>query len=235
MNVTPPQIPVQPTPLAYPLQNLVGALVGPRKAKIVALGSSTMAGEGGIVAYPYRLEAALRDALKDKYKGATIDVLNRGVGGEEAPKELKRMGRDVIAEEPHLVIWQIGTNSVWQGAADNPPSQTETIAALRKGIDRLHAAGKIDIILMDLQYVPALLTPATSRAAVAMVRAIEQVARKKKVNLFRRFALMKAWHELEHVSFDTMVDPTDQYRLHDSDWTTQRLAGALSKVIVDKI
>jgi lysophospholipase L1-like esterase len=231
VNVTPPQIPVQPAPLKYPLQNLADALIGPNRTKIVALGSSTTAGEGGIVAYPYRLEAALRD----KYKNPTIDVLNRGIGGEEAPKELDRMDRDVTAEKPHLVIWQIGTNSVWQGAADSPPSQQKTIAALRQGIDQLRAAGKVDIVLMDLQFVPALLTPATAKATGAMVRAIEQVARDKKVNLFQRFKLMKAWHELERISFDRMVDPTDEYRLHDSDWATQQLTVALSKVIVDAV
>ena len=37
--------------------------------------------------------------LRDKYANQRIDVINRGVGGEEAPKELDRMNRDVIAEK----------------------------------------------------------------------------------------------------------------------------------------
>ena len=163
-----------------------------------------------------------------------IDVINRGIGGEEAPKEFLRMGRDVIAENPHLVIWQIGTNSVWQSAKDNPPSRQKTIAGLRRGVKKLRDAGKIDVILMDPQYVPALLTPATRQATEAMVVAIAQIARDMNVNLFRRFELMKAWHELEQASFDTMVDPTDPARLHDSDWATQKLAWALGNAILDK-
>jgi hypothetical protein len=239
MNSSPPQIPVQPSPLKAGLPNLAREMGGTEAVKIVTLGSSTMEGEGGIVAFPYRLEAALRKAYQDRHPNQRrmIDVLNRGIGGEEAPKEFDRIEVDVIAEEPCLVIWQLGTNSVWQDPKSTPPppSQKETIDALRNGVDRLLREGKIDIILMDLQYVPAVLTPATCKAATDMVLAIAEVASDKKVNLFQRFELMKAWHELEDISFDTMVDPTDPNRLHDSDWATQRLVGALNQIIWDVI
>jgi hypothetical protein len=236
MNSSPKQIPVQPAPLEPGLANLARAMRGTKAVKIVTLGSSTMEGEGHIVAFPYRLEAALRQTYLDKHSNQRrmIDVINRGIGGEEAPSEFERMEGDVIAENPHLVIWQLGTNSVWQDPDNKPlppPPRDETIAALRKGIDRLYENGDIDVILMDLQYVPAVLTPATCKAANDMVSAIAEVAFEKKVNLFRRFELMKAWHELEGTSFDTMVDPTDPDRLHDSDWATQRLVGALNQII----
>lgn len=111
MNSSAPEIPVQPIPFEYDLPNLARAIGASGIVKIVALGSSSTAGEGGITAYPLRLEAFLRE----EYANQRIEVLNRGVGGEEAPKELERMDRDVIAEKPNLVIWQIGTNAVWQG------------------------------------------------------------------------------------------------------------------------
>jgi hypothetical protein len=228
MNSSPPQIPVQAIPFEYGLPNLAQAIEASDTVKIVALGSSTTAGEGGIVAYPYRLETLLRD----KYMSPRINVINRGVGGEEAPKELERMNRDVIAERPSLVIWQMGTNAVWQSKEDNPPSHDETIAALREGIDYLRREVATDIILMDSQYVPAMLTDATKRATDEMVSAIADVSREKKVNLFRRFELMKGWHEVEKVSFDRIVDPRDDKRLHDSDWTTQRLSEALGNLIL---
>jgi GDSL-like Lipase/Acylhydrolase family len=236
MNSSAPEIPVQPDPLEYGLPNLATAIAGTDAVKIVALGSSTTEGEGGIVAFPYRLEAELRQTYQDRHPNQRrmIDVINRGIGGEEAPMEFKRMDRDVIAEKPCLVIWQIGTNAVWQKDADTPSAE-ETIRALREGVDRLLQSGKIDIILMDLQYAPAMLTPELSDATDAMVSAIAEVASDKKVNLFRRFKLMKAWHELEHVSFDTMVDPTDENRLHDSDWTTQKLVWILNKIMWDAI
>ncbi|WP_271600598.1 hypothetical protein [Bradyrhizobium sp. CCBAU 45384] len=49
--------------------------------------------------------------------------------------------------------------------------------------------------------------------------------------MFRRFAFMKALREIEGASFDNMVDSTDDSRLHDSDWVTQRLAWALKLAI----
>jgi lysophospholipase L1-like esterase len=220
MNSSPPKIPLQPIPFAYDLPNLAQAIEASGNVKIVALGSSTTAGEVGIVAYPYRLEVSLRE----KYANQRIDVINRGVGGEEAPMELARMNRDVIAEKPSVVIWQMGTNAVWQSKEDNPPSYDETIAALRDGIEYLRQEGAIDIILMDPQYVPAMLTDATKNATYRMVSAIADVSREKKVNLFRRFELMKGWHEVAQISFDQIVDPNDDKRLHDSDWATQRLS-----------
>jgi lysophospholipase L1-like esterase len=228
MNSSPPKIPLLPIPFAHDLPNLARAIEASGDVRIVALGSSTTAGEGGIVAYPYRLEAFLRD----KYANQRINVINRGVGGEEAPKELERMNRDVIAERPSLVIWQMGTNAVWQSKEDNPPSHDETIAALREGIDYLRHEGATDIVLMDPQYVPAMLTDATKKATDKMVSAIANVSREKKVSLFGRFELMKGWHEVEKVSFDRIVDPRDDKRLHDSDWTTQRLSEALGNLIL---
>jgi hypothetical protein len=238
MNNSPPQIPVKPAALARDLPKLRKALGEKGPVKIVALGSSTMEGEGGIVAFPYRLEAALRQEYWYRHgqkEKRMIDVLNRGLGGEEAPKERDRMQDDVIAENPQLVIWQIGTNSVWQEPKDNPPTLVQTIGALRDGIDQIRNMGSIDIILMDLQYVPAVLTPATRTAAQAMVAAIAEVACEKNVNLFRRFEFMRTLQELEGASFDTMVDPTDPFRLHDSDWATQRLASGLSQIIFDAV
>ncbi len=52
------------------------------------------------------------------------------------------------------------------------------------------------------------------------------------VNVFRRFAFMKGLYQVEQVSFDRMVDPTDDSRLHDSDWATERVAWAVKLAIV---
>jgi hypothetical protein len=85
---------------------------------------------------------------------------------------------------------------------------------------------------MDLQYVPALLTPAKRALANRMIAAIGEVAREACVNVFRRLDFMRGWHEVEKISFDRMVDPNDPTRLHDSDWTTIRLSQALKDQIV---
>jgi lysophospholipase L1-like esterase len=219
-----PAIPVQPAPFRHRLTNLESALSRGRPVKIVAIGSSTTAGEGGIPPYPGRLEAALRA----KY-GERISVLNKGIGGQEAPSELARLQTDVIDEAPALVIWQVGTNAVWNG-----DSLEVTAAAIRYGLQRLNQ-GPMDVILLDLQYVPAVITPNRIDAANMMVKLIAEAAANADppVNVFQRFAMMRDWHVVEQISFDRMLDPTDPARLHHSDWSTERLAYAVCKAIVD--
>jgi lysophospholipase L1-like esterase len=131
------------------------------QAKIVAIGSSTTAGEGSIKPYPERLPSF----LQAQYPNVVIAMVNKGVGSQEAPAELQRFGTDVIAENPDLVIWQVGTNAVWQSPdqVPSPPSFDETAQAIREGLVRLREETKADAILMDLQYVPAVLTPRRSR------------------------------------------------------------------------
>ena len=45
-----------------------------------------------------------------------IAVLNRGIGGQDAPEELARLQADVIAVRPQLVIWQVGANGAMRNA-----------------------------------------------------------------------------------------------------------------------
>jgi GDSL-like Lipase/Acylhydrolase family len=229
MDSDPSLIPVAPIPFEHGLAHFAQRLAA-GQAKIVAIGSSTTAGEGNITAYPGRLLSFLQDA----YPKANIAMVNKGIGGQEAPIELQRFDTDVVAEKPNLVIWQVGTNAVWQSPDQKPPppSFDETTSAIRDGLVRLRNRTQADVILMDLQYVPAVLTPAKKDKAFAMVKAISELAADAGVNVFRRFAFMKGLYEVEQVSFDRMVDPTDDSRLHDSDWATQRVAWAVKLAIV---
>ena len=229
MDSDPSRIPVAPIPFEHGLTHFAQSLAR-GQARIVAIGSSTTAGEGNIKAYPARLLCFLRD----EYPNSAITMANKGIGGQEAPIELQRFDTDVIAEKPDLVIWQVGTNAVWQSPdlTPPPPSFDATTGAIRDGLVRLRDETQADVILMDLQYVPAVLTPAKKDKAVAMVEAIGELARDAGVNVFRRFAFMKGLHEVEQVSFDRLVDPTDDSRLHDSDWATQRVACAVKCAIV---
>jgi lysophospholipase L1-like esterase len=202
----------------------------------VAIGSSSTAGEGGIAPYPCRLELSSRDPNNwppkggDQFKNRMIDVLNRGKGGDEAPGELGRFATNVIKEDPALVIWQVGTNAVWK--ACNLDAVAEAIDAGLKLLRR--SLPRTDIVLMDLQYAPAILSDNRFKEAERMVALIaEAVAANPPVNLFARFDLMRRWHEMEGRSFDCMIDPTDGDRLHQSDWSAQRLGQALCEVIVD--
>jgi hypothetical protein len=217
LDSDPSNIPVLPIPFEHGLTRFAQSLTRGRP-KIVAIGSSTTAGEGNIKAYPERLLSF----LQGEYPNPKITMVNQGIGGQEAPSELLRFDTDVIAEKPDLVIWQVGTNAVFD----------ETITAIRDGLIKLRDETQADVILMDLQYVPAVLTPDKKDRAVAMVEAISKLARDAGVNVFRRFAFMKGLHQVEQISFDRMVDPTDDNRLHDSAWATGRVAFGLKLAIV---
>src|SRR5215471_17486455 len=128
---------------------------------IVAVGSSSTFGVGAsssAAAYPARLEAL----LKERFPGASIKVLNRGINGEDAPEMLLRFNRDVIAAKPDLILWQVGTNAVLRN-----PRIAGQASLIRLGIERLKGTGA-DVILIDPQYAPAVLArPHVRRLRVA--------------------------------------------------------------------
>jgi len=222
-------IPAQPAPFRHPMIRLRERLAGSGTIKIVALGSSTTAGEGGIAPYPQRLETELRRRFKEQHQiDRHFDVLNRGIGGEEAPKEFKRMQQDVIDERPSVVIWQVGTNAAWDKTMD----LDKVAEAIRDGLTML-AETSADIILMDLQYVPGLLVPDKIERARTMVRLIEEAATNatRPVNVFKRFDFMQQWCEAEGISFDRIIDPTDPARLHHGDWSLFRVVWTLADLM----
>jgi hypothetical protein len=231
MDGDPSKIPVEPIPFEHGLVRFAQSLAR-GQVKIVAIGSSSTFGEPGIKPYPARLEGF----LQTEYPKAGITVINKGVGGQEAPVELLRFDRDVISEKPDLVIWQVGTNAVWQ-SPDNippPPSFLQTTKAIQDGLAKLRDdAPQADVVLMDLQYLPGVLTPAKRDKAIAMVEMISEIAREAGVNVFRRFAFMKGLLQVEQFPLDRMTSPTDdERRLHQSDWSTNRVAWAMKLAIV---
>jgi len=68
-------------------------------------------------------------------------------------------------------------------------------------------------------------------ASERMVSLISAAADEAKVNLFRRWALMRHWHVHNNVSLDRFFDPSDPDKLHQSDWSTLEVAKALCGAI----
>jgi hypothetical protein len=221
----PCDIPLDLVRFKHPLPNLAQGLKNGGKIRIVAIGSSSTAGEGGIPPYPCRLEMNLRD----RFANPRIDVVNRGKSGEEATDELNRFDIDVFGEAPVLVIWQVGANAVFHGA----PPLLDAAAAIGTGLVSLRGQ-PIDVVLMDLQYAPAMLQPATTNAAETMVSLIATEAEKAGVNVFRRFALMKHWRD-SNTLFNRLIDPTDNSQLHQSEWSSRCVAQALANAIAEAV
>lgn len=198
------------------LPHLAARIAQKEAVTIVAFGSSSTAGAGASspsFAYPARLEVE----LKTHFPGVPIRVLNRGIGGEDVKEMIERMDRDVAAAKPDLVIWQLGTNAILRDNGVDPEQPL-----ILDGLQRL-ASMNADVVLLDPQYAPKVLSDPD---AYPMVDLISDIAHQKHVNLFRRFALMRYWHETSGVPFDTFLS-ADQ--LHMNDWSyvcTARYLGA---------
>ena len=185
---------------------------------IVAVGSSSTQGVGATdpsLNYPSRLETA----LKQRLPGVAIRVINRGKGGEDAEEEFARLQRDVIAEHPDVVIWQVGTNAVLR--RDDLESDE---VLLRRGVALLKAGGA-DVVLMDLQYAPRILE---RRATAAMEQLIAEIAQHAGVGLFRRFAVMQYWRAAQPPDSPAMIGP-DGLHMTDAGYTC--LAIELAKAL----
>jgi acyl-CoA thioesterase I len=227
MTKTPMQCHMHPelTGFKYPLPHLMRSLKTRRRTRIVAIGSSSTAGEDKVVPFPPRLELLLRK----RYRDSMIDVLNRGLSGQEAPSELSRFESDVIGEEPVLVIWQVGTNAVFRKESFDLPQVAESILT---GLEWL-AGLPMDVVLMDLQYVPAMIEREPMdklKLSREMVELISAAAQKARVNVFRRFDLMEKWVRQDGIDMANLVREGD--RLHMSDWATACVTQTLSEAIL---
>jgi acyl-CoA thioesterase-1 len=177
--------PAEPAMDALHLPHLHTAIATRTEGLIVALGSSST--EGAMASdsahtYPAILQAALNKALPT----AQFAVINRGIGGQDAPEELARLDTDVIAVRPQLVIWQVGANGAMRHA---DPSEFHRM--VEEGVNHLVKAG-IDVVLMDNQRSPKVLAAVDH---IILEDSLRHVAEETGVNLFSRSRLMDAWSE----------------------------------------
>lgn len=206
--------------LDQPLRRVAQRIAARRPIKIVAIGSSSTSGAGAsssAASYPGRLEVE----LKTRFPQLDIQVLNRGVNGEEMPDMLARFDKAVLAEEPDLVVWQLGTNSVLR---DHSLDDAE--ALIHRGVARLKEKG-VDVVLMDPQFAPRFIAKADAERMVAL---ISMAAKMDNVGVFHRFMVMRHWSEVEHIPFETFLSPDG---LHLNDWSYGCVARLLAAAIGD--
>ena len=214
--------PAEFTRLDEPLFRVAYRLSRNEGLTILAFGSSSTAGYGASTAdktYPARLEVELRRLLP----GVPIRVINRGVGGEDVEEMLLRLQQDVIAEQPDLVLWQVGTNALLrlQGIDQEAP-------LIREGLRRLRVAGA-DTLLIDPQYAPKVLRDPDAKP---MVDLLASIANDAGAPLFRRFAIMQHWHEARKIPFETFLS-SDLF--HMNDWSYGCMAQNLASAIVQTV
>ncbi len=174
-------VPADDIAAAAPLPNFAAALKEAKRARILAIGSSSTSGVGATSSgktYPSQLEAILETALK----GVDIQIINRGVSGEVAEITAERIPSEVAVEKPNLVLWQLGTNDALTRVA---PEEFE--ATVRSTI-RWLKENKIDIVLVGLQYAPRLARDANSSAIRGV---LQRAAAAEGVLYVRRYDAMR--------------------------------------------
>jgi acyl-CoA thioesterase-1 len=214
-------VPQELTRLDYRLARTARRLETGGPLTIVAIGSSSTGGAGAsssAASYPSRLAVE----LKERFPARTIRVVNRGANGEDVSEMLARMQESVIAEDPDLVLWQVGTNSL---LLDRP--LTPAGALIRKGLRTLKAAGGIDVVLIDPQFAPKVLAKADIGTLMSLY---DTVTKQETVGVFHRFAVMRYWHEVAGIPFETFLSP-DQ--LHMNDWSYACVAKLLATAIAE--
>ena len=171
--------------LGSPLEIARKSIAERKQLRIVALGSSSTSGYGvsnPAYAYPAQLKMGLDKALP----GIDVDVVNNGIGGQDVEEMVARMRADMQGNPPSLVVWQTGTNAAIR---QMPLDKFE--GWLRKGMQIGKSLGT-DFVLMNLQYVPAVVAAPDKEAYEKVMAA---VAKEYDAGLFRRFDIMRGWYQ----------------------------------------
>ncbi len=206
------------------LPHVAGKLASGQPVVIVAFGSSSTQGYGSSspeFTYPNRLAAQLRR----QYPGADITVLNRGIGGEDAPEMMKRLQTSVIDAKPDLVIWQVGTNAVLRNL--DPAETAKTGGGRRRahpGGGRRHRAGRSAIFAAG--------SSSARESASRMVKLLGKVAELRHVGFFPRFEVMREWHDQQALPVDSFVIADG---LHMNDWGYACFAQLLGDDIIRSV
>lgn len=167
---------------------------------VVVIGGSSTAGRaagGGDAAYPHQLELA----LQRRYPDVSIRVLNKGVARETADQMAQRMERDVLAENPTLVLWEVGITDAVRAI-----NLDDFTATLQAGVTQLHEH-RIDAMLIDMQY-----SPGTSSVInfQPYLDGLHQIGDLSGAYVFRRYDIMKYWSDAGVFTFTDV--PKDERR-----------------------
>jgi len=188
-----------------PLDILV---IGSRSSTI---GSSDTTG----IAYPARLQVALKDRLSQLAVNVSVD-LQVTKTAEEVASILAKLVED---KKPALVVWQTGTVDAVRSV---DPDDFRT--AVDDGVAALRSAGA-DVVLMNLQYSPRTETIISASPYLDNMRV---VAQQHDVPLFDRFAIMRHWNESGDFDLFSATHGVElAKRVHDC------LGRALSKFVIE--
>ena len=190
-----------------------------RPLRILAIGSSSTLGVGASspdAAYPAQLEARLSSDW-----GVSANVVNAGVGGETSDTTLKRLLAALAGDPPDLVVWQVGTNDA-VGGVDAEAFRANLTAGVAAA-----QARRVPIVLVDPQFYFGIKNLARFQQYVTI---IAEVGAAKRVPVFSRFAMMKAWAAKSSATLRAALAP-DGFHMDDEGYAcfARALAGDLAR------
>jgi acyl-CoA thioesterase I len=209
-------------PTAFADNGAEASLAAPsdgRPLRILAIGSSSTLGVGASspdAAYPAQLEARPSGDW-----GISADVVNAGVGGETSDTTLKRLVQALDRTPPDLVVWQVGTNDAVGGV--DPDAFRANLAA---GVAAAQAR-RVPIVLVDPQFYFGIKNLARFQQYVTI---IADVGAARRVPVFSRFAMMKAWAAKSTATLRAALAP-DGFHMDDQGYAcfARALAGDLAR------
>jgi lysophospholipase L1-like esterase len=183
---------------------------------VIGTGSSMIPGkDGSNIAYPARLEAALKARLPN----VAVTVTARAKPRQTAADMAKTLQKILQEDKPALVIWQTGTADAMQGV-----DPEEFRNAIYDGVEALHAGGA-DVILVNMQYSPR---TESIIAVGAYADGIRLVAREREIPVFDRQAIMRHWSDTGVFDlYAATKDITLAKRVHDC------IGRALASMIIE--
>lgn len=183
-------------------------------ARILCLGDSITRGTREGVAEAQTFEAVLTRWFTQR--GAAVEILNAGIGGEQTDQALLRLTTDVLPLEPGIVTVMYGTNdaAVDQGQAAPRLPLVKYGANLRAIVERLRTAGVHPILMtpppLGRSFGYMAWSPYRERGPncvmVDYVHAVREVAAAEGVSLVDHFA---AWAEAALLGTDIDTLMTD--------------------------
>jgi hypothetical protein len=168
------------------LPHVASAIESAHQLKIGVIGTSSSmlpGARGSQLAYPARLEAALRGRMPE----IKVSVTNFAKPRQTTADMVKQLEPILNDLKPALIVWQTGTVDAVRSADPD-----EFRAALEQGVALIRKQGA-DVILVNMQYSPR------TESMIALgpyADAMRLVAIQDEVPLFDRFATMKHWNEL---------------------------------------
>jgi len=188
---TPPEM----TETDVKLPHLAERLKAHQPATIVAIGGASTIGKAAgsaDLSYPHRLGQDLAQDFPD----SPINVINKGVPRQTAKQMFERFPTDVFAEDPVMVVWEVGINDAVRGT-----DVDDFAATLQNGVEELKNRA-IDTILVDMQF---------SRSSATVInfegylKALHRVGDLADVYVFPRYEMMRYWSEQKVFNFDDVA------------------------------